>query len=273
MAELSEAKQGARAMWAMGDYPLMAQRIADAGRTAVEAAEVSGGDEVLDVACGAGNATIPAAKTGAKLTGLDLTPELLDAGRAAAAAEGVEIEWVEGDAEQLPFEEASFDAVLSVFGCMFAPDHRLAAGEIARVLRPGGRIAVCAWTPQGNIGKFFMTTASHMPPPPEGFQPPVLWGTEDHVRSIFEGSGVELSFERAAIEFAFDSVEAAFEENSEKLGPLVAAKAVLEPQGKWDPLRQDLLALYEGIGASGGASREGDFRFAGEYLVTKGRKG
>ena len=151
---------------------------------------VRGDDLVLDVACGNGNATIPAAKTGATTTGLDLTPELLEAGREAAAEAGVEIDWVEGDAQDMPFDDASFDVVTSVFGCMFAPDQRRAAAEIARVLRPGGRMVVCAWTPEGNMGKMFMTVAAHRPPPPEGFQPPVLWGNEEHVRELFDGTGV-----------------------------------------------------------------------------------
>ena len=102
---------------------------------------------------------------------------------------------------------ASFDVVLSVFGIMFAPDHRRAAAEVARVLRPGGRMVLCNWTPEGEIGRMFKVTSSHMPPPPEGFQPPVLWGTEDHVRSLFEGTGVEPSFERATVRWTFESAD------------------------------------------------------------------
>jgi ubiquinone/menaquinone biosynthesis C-methylase UbiE len=266
--ELNEAKQMARELWGAGDYPSIAELIADAGLKAVEAAAVSGEDKVLDVACGAGNATIPAAKTGAEVTGLDLTPRLLEVGKANAAEAGVEIEWVEGDAEQLPFEDGSFDAVMSVFGCMFAPDHKAAAAEIARVLKPGGRMAVCAWTPDGNVGRFFAVTASHMPPPPEGFQPPVLWGSEEHVRELFEGTGVEPSFEQTSLEFAFESPDAILEEYSTKLGPLIAAKAALEPEGKWEPLANELLALYE----EANTSDQGDLRFPGEYLVTTGTK-
>jgi SAM-dependent methyltransferase len=254
-------------MWAMGDYPSAAEQIADVGPIAVEKAGVSSGDTVLDVACGAGNATIPAAKTGADVTGLDLTPELLDAGRAAAKEAGVEIEWVEGDAEQLPFEDGSFDAVLSVFGSMFAPDHAVAAAEMARVLKPGGRLAVCSWTPEGNIGKFFTTTASHMPPPPEGFQPPVLWGNEDHIREIFEGTDIDLAFERETVDFGGESPEEFLADFENKLPPMVAAKTMLEPAGKWDALRADLLKLYE----EGNTSKDG-YRSPGEYLVTKGTK-
>lgn len=268
MADLAELKQQQKVMWAMGDYPSIAERIATAGTTAVDAAQVSDGDLVLDVACGSGNATIPAAKTGAKVTGLDLTPELLEAGRANAAEAGVEIEWVEGDAEQLPFDDASFDAVISVFGSMFAPDHRKAAEEIARVLKPGGRIAVCAWTPDGSIGRFFALTASHMPPPPEGFQPPVLWGTEDHVRDLFDGTGVELEFERAAVEFLADSADEFMAEYERDLPPMVAARTLLEPQGKWEALHKDVRALYDEVNLAD----DGSFRQVADYLVIKGTK-
>jgi SAM-dependent methyltransferase len=268
MAELTEVKQQQKAMWAMGDYPSIAERIATAGTTAVEAAGVSEGDTLLDVACGAGNATIPAAKTGARVTGLDLTPELLEAGRANAAGAGVQIEWIEGDAEQLPFDDGSFDVVISVFGCMFAPDHRRAAEEIARVLKPGGRMALCAWTPEGSIGRFFMTTASHMPPPPEGFQPPVLWGNEEHVRGLSEGTGVDLDFERAAVEFVGDSTDEFMAEYERDLPPLVAARALLEPEGKWAALREDLLRLYN----EDNEADDGTYRSNGEYLVSKGTK-
>lgn len=266
--DLTEEKQEARKLWASGDYPAIATMIEGVGRLAVERGDVSADDKVLDVACGAGNATIPAAARGAEVTGLDLTPELLEAARAAAAEAGVEIDWVEGDAEDLPFEGESFDVVLSVFGCMFAPDHRAAAQEISRVLRPGGRIAICSWTPEGATGRFFMTIGSHMPPPPEGFQPPVLWGSEDHARELFEGTGIELSFDRAAVEFEFESGEAMIEEFSEKLGPFVAARAALEPEGRWEALRDDVLALLAELNTSAG----GDLRYPAEYLVVTGRK-
>jgi SAM-dependent methyltransferase len=268
MAELSQMKQQQRAMWAMGDYPSIAERIATAGATAVEAGVVGQGDVVLDVACGTGNATIPAARTGAKVTGLDLTPELLEEGRRRAADAEVDIEWVEGDAEQLSFDDASFDVVISVFGCMFAPDHRKAAEEIARVLKPGGRMAVCAWTPEGSIGKFFRLTTSHMPPPPEGFQPPVQWGTEEHVRELFVGTGVELEFDRATVEFVDDSVDEFMAEYERDLPPIVAARALLEPEGKWEALRNDILKLYN----EENEADDGSYRSHGEYLVSKGRK-
>jgi SAM-dependent methyltransferase len=268
MAELSEEKQRARAVWSAGDFGTVAKKISGSGLKAVEAAEIAAGDNVLDVACGTGNATIPAAKTGAEVTGLDLTPKLLEEAKEEASNAGVEIEWIEGDAEQLPFEDQSFDAVISVYGAMFAPDHRAAAGEIARVLKPGGRMAVCSWTPDGGIGRFFKVTSSHMPTPPEGFQPPPLWGNEEHVREIFEGTGIELSFEQANAEFQFDSAEDVMSFYETRFGPVVIAKAMLEPDGKWQALRDDLIALYTDLNTS----EEGDMRFVGEYLVAKGVK-
>lgn len=268
MAELTEQKQQARAMWAMGDYASVADRLGNAGDDAVQGAEVSSGHAVLDVACGSGNATIPAAQTGADVTGLDLTPELLEAGRANAKDAGVEIAWVEGDAEQLPFDDSSFDAVISVFGCMFAPDHRATAEQIARVLKPGGGMAICAWTPEGSIGQFFMTVAKHMPAPPEGFQPPILWGNEDHARKLFEGTGVELDLQRSSLEFEAGSTDEFMEEYERDLPPIVAAKAMLDPQGKWDPLRTEIMDLY----TASNEADDGSYRQTAEYLVIKGRK-
>jgi ubiquinone/menaquinone biosynthesis C-methylase UbiE len=265
--ELSEEKQRARAVWSSGDYPYVASLVAAVGELAADRAELSGGEDVLDIACGSGNATIPAARTGARLTGLDLTPDLLEAGKRDAADAGVEIEWVEGDAEQLPFDEASFDVVLSVFGIMFAPDHSKAAVEAARVLRPGGRMVLCNWTPEGAVGNFFKTVGGHMPPPPEGFQPPPLWGTEDHVRSLFEGTGVEPEFDRSEVEWHFDSADDALGMFSSKFGPVIAAKKTLEPEGKWEALESDLRSFFEEK-----AGKDGTVNYAGEYLVVTGTK-
>ncbi len=267
MTELTDVQEQARKLWSSGDYASAMHVIESVGPKVVAAGGVSGDDTVLDVACGNGNATIPAAKTGASVTGIDLTPSLLDAGEAAAAEAGVEIDWIEGDAQKLPFDDGSFDVVLSVFGCMFVPDQRTEAEEIARVLKPGGRLAIAAWTPEGNVGKMFITTVQHRPPPPEGFQPPILWGNEDYVRGLFEGTGVELDIERTTVDFESDSAEEHLAEVERDLPPVVAAKALLEPEGKWDALRADLLALYN----EANLADEG-YRSTNEYLLIKGRK-
>lgn len=259
MTDVIEFKQRNRATWAAGDFDAIAERIWGVGARCVEAAGVQPGEEVLDVACGSGNAALQAAEAGAKVTGSDLTPELFEPARRRASDLGVEVDWVEGDAEQLPFGDESFDVVLSTFGCMFAPRHELAAREIVRVLRPGGRMALCNWTPEGFIGgRFFPTVAKYMPPPPDFAQPPPLWGSEEHVRELFDGTGMGLNFSRDVVRWEFDSGEQALEEHSEKFGPLVMAKAALEPQGRWEPLREDLLGLF------------GDGRYEGEYLIVRG---
>jgi SAM-dependent methyltransferase len=268
MEELTEAQQQARELWSAGDFATAAQQIAEVGVTTVDRAGVASGDVVLDVACGAGNATIPAAKTGAKTTGLDITPELLEAGKKSAAEHGVEIEWIHGDAQDLPFDDATFDVVLSVFGCMFAPDHRKAAEELVRVLKPGGRMLVAAWRPEGNMGRMFATVASHLPPPPEGFQPPPLWGNEEHLREIFDGLPIELELEPTTVDFVGDSSDQFFMEYERDLPPIVMAKARLEPEGKWEPLRSDMKALYDDTNEAD----DGSFRAAQEYVLIKGKK-
>jgi SAM-dependent methyltransferase len=263
-----QIKQGQRTAWAAGDFGEIARMILAVGEGLVERTGVSRDDVVLDVACGTGNATVPAARTGARATGLDLVPGLLDEARASAQAEGLVVDWVEGDAEALPFADESYDVVLSTFGCMFAPRHRVTAAEIARVLRPGGRIGICAWTPDGTIGDFFKTIAAHMPAPPPEAEPPPLWGSEEHVRRLFEGTGVEPEFHGESVSMAFDSPEHALEKYEQKFGPIVMARAALEPQGKWQALRGDLLAFFR----ESGEERDGRMVLSGEYLTVIGGK-
>jgi SAM-dependent methyltransferase len=176
----------------------------------------------------------------------------------------VEIELIEGDAEELPFDDDSFDRVTSCFGVMFAPRQKLAAEELLRVTRPGGLIVVAAWTPDGFIGRNFSTTARYMPTPPPELKPPTMWGDEQHVRGLFEDTGVELVFERRAVTFTGESPQAWQTEEEQKLGPAVMAKAALEPQGRWEELRRDMLALYEEFNQAS----DGSFRVESEYLVT-----
>jgi SAM-dependent methyltransferase len=262
--DVSGFKQGQKAMWTAGDYPEVARRIETVGRFVAERAGAGPGIDLLDVATGAGNVSIPAAQAGAKVTGLDLTPKLLDVQRARAAEAGLEIELVEGDAEELPFAEDSFDRVTSCFGVMFAPRQKLAAEELARVARPGSSIVVAAWTPESVIGRSFRASAAYMPTPPPELKPPVLWGTEEHVRGLFQGTGVELSFESRSVPFVGESVAGWFERDERILGPAVMAKAALEPQGRYEDLRRDMLALYEEINEAD----DGSFRVEAKYLVT-----
>jgi SAM-dependent methyltransferase len=174
-----------RTMWALGNYAAVATDvISELGPVLVDAAGVRRGDRVLDVAAGTGNAAVPAALTGADVVASDLTPELFPAGRTFAARQGVELTWEEGDAEALPYGDGTFDVVLSSVGVMFAPHHQQAADELVRVCRPGGRIGLISWTPQGFVGELFRTMKPYAPPPPPGAQPAPLWGDEDHVRAL-----------------------------------------------------------------------------------------
>ena len=173
-------------MWATGSYPTVADEVVGSlGGILVETVNVRAGQRVLDVAAGTGTSAIPAARRGAEVVATDLTPELLDVGRAAAAVEGVQLTWQPADAEALPFDDAEFDAVLSAIGVMFAPHHQLAADELVRVCRPGGTIGVLSWTPEGFIGQMFATMKPYAPPPPPGASPAPLWGRADHVRDLF----------------------------------------------------------------------------------------
>jgi ubiquinone/menaquinone biosynthesis C-methylase UbiE len=186
-----------RSMWALGDYPgLAADLLPELGRVLVEACGVRSGDRVLDVAAGSGNVSIPAAQAGASVVASDLTPELFDAGRARAAAEGVELEWREADAEALPFADREFDVVLSCIGVMFAPHHQAAADELIRVCRPGGRIGLISWTPEGFIGQLWAAMKTYAPPPPPGASPPPKWGSEEHVLGLFGDRVTDVATER-----------------------------------------------------------------------------
>jgi SAM-dependent methyltransferase len=262
--ETSELKQRARATWAAGDYDAIVDHIWSVGGDLVDRVGVGEGERVLDVACGTGNAAIPAAQRGAAVTGLDLTPELLEQGRRRADREGVTIDWVEGDAEALPFEDGSFDVVLSTFGCMFAPRHQVAAAEIARVLTSGGRIGIAAWTPDGTIGDFFGSLSAFGPPPPPDFQPPLLWGTGEHVEALFAGTGVAVRFEEAAVAFRFESLDAAVDEYWRKFGPIVMLRAAVEPEGRGEELRAALRGVFE----RANTADDGSVAYPGQYLIT-----
>lgn len=189
-----------RAMWALGDYPAVAaELISPLGRRLVEACDVRADEHVLDVAAGSGNVAIPAAERGARVVASDLTPQLLDAGRSAAAERGLTLEWQEADAEALPYEDSRFDAVLSCVGVMFTPDHQAAADELVRVCRPGGRIGLINWTPEGFIGQMFSTMKPYAPPPPAGASPPPLWGDPDHVTALLGDRVDDLAFDRRTV--------------------------------------------------------------------------
>ncbi|MFY9487342.1 MAG: methyltransferase domain-containing protein [Solirubrobacterales bacterium] len=265
---ISGIKQGQKMMWSSGDYPDIAKFLMPATDEVVKNLAVGEGQALLDVATGSGNLAVVAAQRGADVTGLDITPELLVVARERAAAAGVEIEFLEGDAEELPYDDDSFDRVASIFGMIFAPRHDLAAAEIVRVCKPGGRFAVTSWSAGGMNGTLFSVIGKFMPPPPPGMQTVVAWGQDEHAREMFAAAGVEVTIERHMADFYGDSVEEWVDYNSEALGPMILARNALEPQGKWEALREDLITHYRKFNVAD----DGSFRGPAEYLLISGEK-
>jgi ubiquinone/menaquinone biosynthesis C-methylase UbiE len=252
-------------MWASGDYPSMVETfLLPLGPRLVEACQIGPDMRVLDVAAGTGNASIPAAERGAKVTASDLTPELLEAGRARAEAQGLELEWVVADAENLPFEDESFDVVMSSIGAMFAPHHQEVADELVRVTRPGGTIGMLSWTPEGMIGALFRTMGPFAPPPPPGAQPAPLWGSEDHVKELF-GDRVEFgTLEREMLEItAFEHPHDYGEHFKERYGPTIAAQKNARANGQDEEFVEALNAFCD----EWNRGSADDARFEKEYLV------
>lgn len=259
-----------RAMWALGDYPAVAlDVIPELGPELVAASGVRAGDRVLDVAAGAGNAAVPAALTGGRVTASDLTPELFVAGREFAARHGVEIDWEEGDAEDLPYADGAFDVVLSCVGVMFAPHHRQAADELVRVCRPGGSIGLLSWTPQGFVGQMFATMKPYAPPPPPGAQPPPLWGDEEHVRTLLGDRVTDVVARRQTL--ATDPVpspEAWVAHWKTVYGPTIAVyRSIADDPERVAALDRDLAALVTRFGRG-----SGDTAMDWEYLLLTARK-
>jgi SAM-dependent methyltransferase len=265
-ASVEQFKQRARTTWAAGDFDEISKLILDVGKNVVAHADIEPGMPVLDIACGTGNATIPAALAGGRCTGLDLTPELFDAGRRNAAEAGVDIDWVQGDAEDLPFDDGSFDRVLSTFGVMFAPRHDVAAAELARVIAPGGLAVLACWGPYGLNGEMFPMIGKRLPPPPSYAQPPIRWGEEDHVRSLLEPHGLDVSAERQTVDFSSDSVEAIVGRMEEYFGPWKMAQAALGDD--WTDLRAELVELYRRYARQ----ENGQVAASADYLLTVAKK-
>jgi SAM-dependent methyltransferase len=266
----AELKARHRKMWASGDYPSMVETfLTPLGPRLVDACGIDPGLRVLDVAAGTGNAAIPAAQRGANVTASDLTPELLDAGRARADAAGVTLEWVEADAERLPFDDGSYDVVMSAIGVMFAPHHQAAADELVRVCRPGGTVGLLSWAPDGMLGALFRTMGPFAPPPPPGAQPPPLWGSEDHVRGLL-GDRVELvTVERDVLEVtAFERPHDYAQHFKERYGPTIAVRANAERNGRAAELDEALDRLCDEWNR-GTADRA---RFEMEYVVAVGTR-
>ena len=255
-----------RAMWALGDYPAVATEvIAELGPTLVAAVAVTSGERLLDVAAGSGNVALPAARVGARVTASDLTPELLEAGRAQSVVEGLAIAWDTGDAEALPYADHSFDVTTSCVGVMFAPHHQAAADELIRVTRSGGRIGLISWTPTGFIGQMFATMKPYAPPPPPGASPAPLWGDESHVRTLLGDRVDDLRATRRTLQVTtFPTAEAFRDYFKINYGPTIAVYRSLTDQ----PERQAALDhdLAE-LGRRFGTSQNGAMIMDWEYLL------
>jgi SAM-dependent methyltransferase len=262
----SELKARHRAMWASGDYPSMVETwLLPLGPRLVAACGIGSWSRVLDVAAGTGNASIPAAERGASVVASDLTPELLDAGRSRPEADGLDIEWIEADAERLPFEDASFDVVMSAIGAMFAPHHQTVADELVRVCRPGGTIGLLSWTPEGMIGELFRTMGPFAPSPPPGAQPPPLWGSEGHVRELLRDRVEYRTEQRDVLELtAFARPQDYVDHFVSKYGPTIVTRANAAKAGREAELDAALLAFAErrNLGTPEQA------RYEKEYLLT-----
>jgi ubiquinone/menaquinone biosynthesis C-methylase UbiE len=264
----AELRQRNRAVWGAGKWDDVSHFIAEVGPRLIDRVGIEPGMQLLDVGTGSGGAVaIPAALRGARVVGADLVPDHFHDGRRRAAEAGVEVEWVEADAEALPFEDGCFDRVLSTFGHMFAPRHDRAGAELARVCRPGGIVGTATWRPTGLAGELSQTMAKHLPASPDSAQPPGLWGEEDHVREVLERHGLELEFQEETVVFRHEGdVEDFTRYYEEKFGPVVAAKAALDDD--WPGLRNDLVSLFERWDAGG----DGEILLPSEYLLTLGRK-
>jgi SAM-dependent methyltransferase len=252
---LDPIKTKHRAMWALGDYDRVSTEVvAELGQVLVDESGVHAGENVLDVAAGSGNASLPAAALGARVTATDLTPELVEIGRQRAEAQGIELSWQEADAEHLPFADAGYDLVLSCVGVMFAPFHQPVADELLRVTRPGGRIALVNWTPSGFIGQLFATMRPFVPAPPEGASPGPLWGDEDHVRTLFGDSIRELRAQRKVLRVDRFGSGADFRDFfATYYGPTIAAyRNVADDPQRTADLDRAIAELADRFGASTG---------------------
>ena len=252
-----------KALWAWGDYPRVTEDlISSFGPELVTATRIGAGQRVLDVAAGTGNVAIEAARTGADVVASDLTPELLAAGEARASAQGVSLTWREADAEALPFDDGEFDVVVSSVGVMFAPHHQTAADELLRVCRPGGTIGLIAWTPEGFIGELFKTMKPYAPAPPEGVQPPPLWGSEDYVRGLFGDGVTEVTARKAPLRVDVYGSPAEFRDYFKDFyGPTIAVyKAIADDRERVAALDRDLAEQAE-------RSWQPDGSMAWEYLL------
>lgn len=264
--DFTAVKQRQQAIWACGDYAAIGTTLQIVGETLAEAADVRAGEVVLDVAAGNGNASLAAARRHAVVTSTDYVQALLDKGRARAQAEALPVHFKLADAEALPFGNSCFDVVLSTFGVMFTPDHQRAASEMLRVLRPGGRIALANWTPNGFIGRLFKVISAHVSPP-AGVQSPSLWGTEPHIVELFGARATQIRCERRHFNFRYRSAAHWVQVFRDLYGPTHKAFGALDAAGALS-LERSITTLLEELNVA----KDGSLVVPSEYLeivVTK----
>lgn len=260
-SEMDALKAKLRATWIAGDFGQIARFYATEAEKFVNGLGLQPGTRVLDVACGTGNVALPAARLGANVTGVDIAPNLVEQARANAAGEGLKAQFDEGDAEALPYADASFDAVITMFGAMFAPRPELVAAELKRVTRPGGLIAMANWTPAGFIGQMFKTTSAYVPPPP-GMASPVLWGKDDVVRERLGDAVSKIETRPVNLTFAFPFSPAEVVEHFRVYyGPSHKAFGILD-EDKQAAVRKELVDLW----TKNNTATDGTTSVEAEYL-------
>lgn len=265
--EMEALKGRLRGMWIAGDFGVIARSIEHGAREFVSRLDLKPATRVLDVACGTGNLAIPAAKAGAEVIGVDIAPNLIEQANERSKAEGVDARFEVGDAEDMPYDDSSFDIVMTMFGAMFAPRPDVTAAELIRVTKPGGLIAMANWTPEAFTGQMFKTGAKYVPPPP-GMSPPLQWGMEEMVRERFGDAVSDLSMERIKISFHFDMPPADVVEHFRKyFGPTQKQFEQLDEAGQ-EAMRKDLVELWE----SGNKATGGVTEVESEYLEVKAIK-
>ena len=248
--DLQAVTQIQQQIWSKGDFAMVAGIVFNAAENLAEALEILPDERVLDVACGSGNGALSAARRSwGGTVGADYVPALLERGRERAEAERLDVEFVEADAQDLPFDAASFDVTMSIFGAMFAPDQPKTAAELLRVTKPGGRIGMANWTPDGAVGEMFRTISEHAPPPP-GVESPLLWGTEDRVRELFGDAVSEIRFERRISRQPFRSADHYVEFFRTYFGPTQTAYERVGPEGE-QALTDDLRSFLEAVNTAG----------------------
>jgi len=257
-------KQVQRDIWASGDYATVAN-LTDSTQPdhLLRLVSIEPGQRILDVATGSGNVALRAAKAGAEVIGLDLTPALLDKAQQRADDWGVQVDWQVGDAEALPYDNDTFDRVLSALGVIFAPRHTVAAHELVRVCKPGGVVGLVNWTPAGQVGQLLQIMSHYLPAPPSFASPPVAWGDESHVRELFAPYGIDPDFHHGASPIQFPSAEGYVSFMETNYGPTISARARLLAEGQWESCRSEIIDLMKRLNIA----TDGTMHVDAEYLV------